>query len=250
VSGVEERPSRKLWAERWAGSLSDIADIAREVLAAFVQAGVTPHFFEIEIETYEVGAERKLIYATVDSFLEGAPGVDLSMTHGASIWASIPRGPAPRDDQSISVHFASGYGGGAYIDVQAPGQHEQFVIAATERVNRALERGELRMPSIKRGVRFLSGGLALAAVAVLAFTDETTWGIAGLAMTVASSAVFRLERLSMRLFPPFELLPEGGITRARRVWNRSLAVAGELARPAYAAFLAAVFVLLLTRLFG
>lgn len=249
MSKVVERPSRELLADRWAGTLVDIAEIARVALSAFVESGAPPRFSGIDVNLYEGGPERLVNYSDPDTFLEQASGLDLDSIRQVRIWAMTPRGMAPVDDQSISVNFERGFGGGVFIGVGAPADYETFVIVADEKLSRAVERGELRMPAIERPVKILSLLLVLGAAAIGAFTEGNAWAVIGLAMAAVGALALDLQRLMLRLFPPFELLPEGGITKARRLWNRVRSVAIELGKPAYAALVTAVFVWLLIRVF-
>jgi hypothetical protein len=79
--------------------------------------------------------------------------------------------------------------------------------------------------------------------------ERAAWIILGLSATVfAAAAGFLGGGLGRAVFPQLEILPEGGVSRAQALWNKARSVSIELARPAWAAFLAALFFLLLVRL--
>jgi hypothetical protein len=248
VSEVVERPSLEFYARRWAGTVTDIAEIARAVLDAFEQGGRKPDQFYIEVETFQFGSKRDLEYQTVDAFLDGARALDLATIYGVTISGTFPHGPTLVDDQSAYVRFEPQPGLAVHIHVQAPAAYEEFVIAVADQINHLVERGERPLPEIERGVQALSVACSLGAIFLLALTHRTAWTITGLALTVGGVLVLLARRALHWLFPPFELLPEGGFTRLRTIWNRARGAAVSTARPVYAAFLGAVLVLLLRRL--
>jgi hypothetical protein len=194
------------------------------------------------------GSKRDLEYQTVDAFLDGARALDLATIYGVTISGTFPHGPTLVDDQSAYVRFEPQPGLAVHIHVQAPAAYEEFVIAVADQINHLVERGERPLPEIERGVQALSVACSLGAIFLLALTHRTAWTITGLALTVGGVLVLLARRALHWLFPPFELLPEGGFTRLRTIWNRARGAAVSTARPVYAAFLGAVLVLLLRRL--
>src|SRR5215217_9549561 len=99
------RPSRTLYADRWAGILTDIADVARAAVSAFAQAGQMNPDFALDVHTWERGAERELTFASIEAFLEYAPSLDLSTITSITLSVWVRRGPLVLDDQHVNVTF-------------------------------------------------------------------------------------------------------------------------------------------------
>ena len=243
-----ERPSREAFAARWVGTIADIGDVAQTVFAAFERTGTRPHDFYIEVETFDGSSRRALEYGSVEAFLEGARTLDLQTVYGVTISGSRPHGPAAVDDQTAYVTFKPDPRLAVCVVVQAPASHEQFISEAFEAVNKAVERGERRMPEVEKGVQVVSVLGALGATFILALARGNAWTITALVLAVIGVVVLLTRRVVFWLFPPFELISEDGASRFARVWNRTSRAVADAARPVYVALLGAIMALLLRRL--
>lgn len=167
-----------------------------------------------------------------------------------SIWAWLPRGQTPSEDQSISVVFDRTVHPPVVIEVQAPVEFEQFVIAADAKLARAVEVKERRRPDFDRGIKAVSVMLGIASSAITALTDadQTALRAVAVGLIVMASSTWVLRRVTAWLFPRLELLPEGEFARTRRTLMR--AKDGVLAAwPFWGAFLGGLAALLVVRWF-
>jgi hypothetical protein len=195
-----EHPQSEMIAERWVGTLGDVADIADDLLASFHDAGDVPWHFYIAIEIFDGRRVRTRTYETVADFRADVPTVDPDLVREATISATIPRGNASFDDQHARVNF--GRRVGVFITIQAPAEYEAFVDNTERRINRAVERRELPLVELDRVVDASSLLLAFAAVVVLETMSGDRWLAFGLVLTVLAAAVLLVKRATRWAFPP------------------------------------------------
>lgn len=229
-----------------------MAEIARVVERLLIQYGKTRRLFEIETSVYVDGVDRQRSYPSVDAFLADS-GQDADDVYAVTIWGVIRRGLAPRDDPAIQVKLTAEHNhDGVHIAVDAPADYREFFDSAIAQVQAVVGRRELNRPKLGWAGRLTSIVLSVAALLALAFAGDriSLLIVAVVLLFLAAVAAFLPRTVVYRLFPPFELLPSGGVTKARRVWRRSIALAKDLARPAYGALLAAIFAAVIARLFG
>lgn len=235
-------------ADAWAGTVQDVADVARVAIKAMNDGGVQEPNVDIAVETLDGPMVRELVSGNVDEFLEKIAPLDETSIWSISVWAWCPRGHTASEDQSVHVKFGGALRPAVYIDVKAPAEYEQFVIAADAQLARAVEVRERRLPNFDRIINIVSVilGVASSAVSALADKDQTAWKVVGLGLVVAAAAMWALRRLVRWLFPPFELLPEGGHARTRRIIHRARS-ALIVTWPLWGAFFGALAALLLVR---
>jgi hypothetical protein len=180
--------------------------------------------------------------------VEKASSLDPASVDTITVWAWFPRGQTASEDQSVRVVFTRTGRYPATVDVDAPSDHAEFVVAATEAMGRAIDVKERRRPDFERWIRGLAVLLAFASsmVAALADKERTEWKVIAVGLVVAGGSLWALRRLVRWLFPPFELLPEGGHARTRRMLLR--AKQGLLAAwPVWGAFLGTLAALAVAR---
>lgn len=237
-------------ANTWAGTIRDVADVARVAVKAMEEGGASNPNLDIAIYTWDGPERREFVAASVAEFVEKGSAVDVSSISSVSIWAWLSRGQTPSEDQSISVRFDRTSLPPVYIEIQAPAQYGQFVIAADALVARAVEVKERRIPNFDPIIKVVSVVLGIASSAILALADkdQTAWKVLALGLAVAATLTWVLSRMARWLFPPFELLPEDGLARTRRLLRR--ARQGLVAAwPIWGAFLGVLAALLVVRTF-
>jgi hypothetical protein len=248
----EDRLSTSRWGDRWTGTAADVADVARVIQRLIQTHGKPPRQFEIQTSVLVDGVRRERTYDSVDSFLAHGEE-DVESVYDVEIWGAIRQGLAARDDPTVSVKLSREWEEfGILIAVDAPGDFREFFEAAIAEVTAAVGRRELRRPRLRSISRLASIAMLLASAGVLVIPGASTALLIVSMVLVFGAAVafFLPEMVLSRLFPPFELLPAGGITKAQRAWRRIRALAAGLAKPAYAALLAAIFSAVIARLFG
>jgi hypothetical protein len=250
-SAFEARLSRELIAERWAGTLTDIADIAAVAIEAYHATGTPKPHVSIGIKRWQSGQEEEFDFADVETMREEIPALqaDIETIYEANIMVWEQHGPRPLDDQHVHVTFSNLFRG-VTISVDAPKEYENFVITATDRLSRAVEQRELPVVHIDKAINVMSGLMTLVSVFILAVAQGTAWTVAGLVLVTAGACGFGFKWGYRSLFPAFELLPEDGVTRSNRVAKRAVAFLGGMGQLTYVAVAAAIAALLLRRLFN
>jgi hypothetical protein len=248
MNGAVRRPKRGYVIDRWAGTLGDVADAAEAAITAFAQAGHPKPHVSLGVHLYEHGTETELDFDDVAAFRHAAPSIDLATIYEIHLMVWVQLGGRAIDDLHLHVTYGS-LAGGVEVSVDGPtARYEQFVVDASEQVLDIAKRGNLPLPQVDRTINAASVALTLASVVILAVTDRPLWIAIGLILVFGGALSFLAKKAIDEIFPRFELLDEGEMSRGKVILRHAAGFGRRAAQPTYAIAIGAIVTALILKL--